>query len=51
MSPHNAARHALVPATGDMQILWMDAKARNLSHALRGLDQDATALGECPAYC
>ena len=44
MSPHNAARHALVPATGDMQILWMDAKARNLSHALRGLDQDATAL-------
>ena len=44
MSPHNAARHALVPATGDMQILWMDAKARSLSQALRGLDQDATAL-------
>ena len=44
MSPHNAARHALVPATGDMQILWMDAKARNVSQALRGLDQDATAL-------
>ncbi len=44
MSPHNAARHALVPATGDMQILWMDAKARNLSQALRGLDQEATAL-------
>ena len=43
-SPHNAARHALVPATGDMQVLWMDAKARNLSQALRGLDQDATAL-------
>lgn len=44
MSPHNAARHALVPATGDMQFLWMDAKARNLSQALRGLEQDATAL-------
>ena len=44
MSPHNAGRHALVPAAGDMQILWMDAKARNLSQALRGLDQDATAL-------
>ncbi len=44
MSPHNAARHALVPATGDMQVLWMDAKARSLSQALRGLDQDATAL-------
>ena len=44
MSPHNAARHALVPATGDMQFLWMDAKARKLSQALHGLDQDATAL-------
>lgn len=44
MSPHNAARHALVPATGDMQFLWMDAKAWKLSQALRGLDQDATAL-------
>ena len=44
MSPHNAARHALVPATGDMQYLWMDAKARNLCQALRGLDQDPTAL-------
>ena len=44
MSPHNAARHALVPATGDMQFLWMDAKARNLSQALRGLDQDTTVL-------
>ena len=44
MSPHNAARHALVPATGDMQILWMDAKARNLSNALKGLDQIAKPL-------
>ncbi len=44
MSPHNAARHALVPVAGDMQILWMDSKARSLSRALRGLDQDATAL-------
>ena len=44
MSPHNAARHALVPATGDMQILWMDAKARSLVQALCGLDQEATAL-------
>ena len=44
MSPHNAARHALLPATGDMQILWMDAKARSLSRALRGLDLNATSL-------
>lgn len=44
MTPHNAARHALVPATGDMQLLWMDAKARVLCEALRGLDHEATPL-------
>jgi len=44
MSPHNAARHALVPVPGDMQILWMDAKARVLSQALRGLNHEARAL-------
>ena len=44
MSPHNAARHALVPATGHMQILWMDAKAQKLSQALLGLDQTARAV-------
>ena len=44
MSPHNAARHALIPTTGDMQILWMDAKARKLSQALLSLDQTAKAL-------
>ncbi|MYA66667.1 MAG: hypothetical protein F4Y22_05290 [Gammaproteobacteria bacterium] len=44
MSPHNAARHSLVPVAGDMQILWMDAKARMLSQALLGLDQESTTL-------
>ena len=44
MAPHNAARHALVPETGDMQTLWIDAKARLLSKALRGLNQDATSI-------
>ena len=44
MRPHNAARHALVPATGDMQILWTDAKARTLSQALRGLNQTTTPI-------
>ena len=44
MAPHNAARHALVPATGDLQILWTDAKARMLSEALRGLHQTATPI-------
>lgn len=44
MAPHNAARHALIPATGDMQILWMNAKAWLLSEALRGLDQGAMPI-------
>ena len=44
MAPHNAARHALIPATGDMQILWSDAKVRLLSKALRGLNQDAMPI-------
>ena len=44
MAPHNAARHALVPATGELQILWTDAKARMLSEALSGLNQTATPI-------
>lgn len=36
MTPHNAARHALVPATG--------TKALLLTEALRGLDQDADPI-------
>lgn len=44
MSPHNAARHALIPESGDMPILWMRAKAHKLAQALLGLDQTARAL-------
>ena len=44
MAPHNAARHALIPAMGDMQISWMLPKARLLSEALRGLNQDAIPI-------
>ena len=44
MAPHNAARHALVPATGDMQVLWTDGKAQKLSQAVAGLGQDAKAV-------
>ena len=40
MTPHNAARHALLPTTGDLQLTWMDAKARVLCASLRGLDQE-----------
>lgn len=44
MSPHNAARHALIPGAGDLQILWTDAKARLLSQALGGMDQPARPI-------
>ena len=44
MAPHNAARHALVPATGELQIFWNDGKARMLAQALQGLDQTATPI-------
>ena len=46
MTPHNAARHALVPNMNDMQSSWMDAKARILTRALEGLNQKATAVVE-----
>ena len=44
MSPHNAARHALIPAAGDMQLAWTDEKVRLLSGALAGLDQNVEAV-------
>ena len=44
MAPHNAARHALVPVAGELQIFWNDAKARMLAQALQGLDRTATPL-------
>lgn len=46
MAPHNAARHAMIPHTGDMQILSMDSKARQLRRALAGLSQESTAISE-----
>ena len=46
MLPHNAARHALIPTTGSMQLLGIDAKARRLCDALYGLDQKATPIIE-----
>lgn len=44
MTPHNAARHALIPIAGDMQILWMNGKAVMLSDSLRGLDHVARPI-------
>ena len=36
MTPHNAARHALIPTADAMQIRWVDAKARTLSDFATG---------------
>lgn len=43
LSPHNAARHALVPGPGPMQISWLTSKAEALASAVRGLGQTAEA--------
>lgn len=52
MSPHNAARHALVPSKERFNILWMVLKAEALADAINGLGQsveaanvDAVSLG------
>ena len=44
MAPHNAARHALIPHAGDMQMMSMDCKASLLREALAGLAQESTAI-------
>ena len=44
VSPHNLARHALVPAKGDLQIGWIGGKAQMLADALSGLDQPSTPI-------
>ena len=46
LSPHNAARHALIPNAGEMQVTWMTHKAGALSAAIRGFGQDAEACVE-----
>ena len=37
MTPHNAARHALIPASGGLGMSWMGPKALALAEALEGL--------------
>ncbi len=41
LTPHNAARHALVPAKSAMQTSWIRSKARALVDAIAGLGQTA----------
>jgi hypothetical protein len=50
LSPHNAARHALVPTPGRMQIPWISDKAGALAEAIEGLGQRAEAVvGDLPS--
>lgn len=44
LSPHNAARHALVGASRDMPMYWSGDKSWRLSEALGGLDQSAVPI-------
>src|SRR5262249_46673841 len=44
LSPHNAARHGLTPASGPMQLPWMGSKAKALADAIEGLGQQADAI-------
>jgi len=46
MSPHNAARHALIPIAGDMQLLSTDNKARLLSDSMATFAQATTRSEE-----
>ena len=43
MSPHNAARHALVPSKDPYNIQWMVPKAEALADSIEGLGQHAEA--------
>lgn len=48
MSPHNVARHALVPTAepGQMEGLWLESKAVALADAIQSLGQSAKAHAE-----
>jgi hypothetical protein len=43
LSPHNAARHALVPERGRLFKSWLGGKAKALADAVGGLNQTAQA--------
>lgn len=44
LSPHNAARHALLPEMGVMQLDWMRPKAHAVASAINSLEQQTKAL-------
>ena len=42
LSPHNAARHALLPEAINKDSTWFGSKARALALAINGLGQDSS---------
>lgn len=44
ISPHNMARHALIPPSGNMQLFLFDDKANLLGEAIKSFAQTATPL-------
>ena len=46
LSPHNAARHALLPGMESVQLSWMDTKAQALAYAIEALGQTTTPYKE-----
>lgn len=44
LSPHNAARHALVPDVSDSGLGWIGSKANAVVKAIEGLGQNSTAV-------
>lgn len=44
LKPHNAARHALIPADTPLQMGWYGSKAERLAEALAALDQPSQAI-------
>lgn len=46
LSPHNAARHALVPDLSDSGLSWIAAKPKAVAKAINGLGQNAVAVSK-----
>ncbi|NJO49093.1 MAG: hypothetical protein HC840_06030 [Leptolyngbyaceae cyanobacterium RM2_2_4] len=46
LSPHNAARHALIPDSINNRLVWLESKAKALSSAIAGLGQATTPFTE-----
>jgi integrative and conjugative element protein (TIGR02256 family) len=50
LSPHNAARHALIPGPQIFQAGWLSSKAQALTEAIQGLGQSTKSYREDVTY-